>query len=309
MKTITVIGEILVEIMADAPGHGFLEPTALTGPFPSGAPAIYIDQAARLGQPCGMISAVGNDDFGRINLARLARDGVDISAITTDPDLPTGTAFVRYRPDGNRDFVFNIRHSACGSTTLSAAAHALLDQTDHLHVMGSSLFSASLLHANLTAIEIVKALGGTVSFDPNLRREILGAPGMQAAMARILGLCDLYLPSGPELTLLTTAQTEAEAIAELLQRGPKAVIHKAGAAGVTWHDRNGSLHQPAFTVAELDPTGAGDCFAAAFTCFWLRGLPITETLRFAAAAGALAVTQRGPMEGAATLAQLLAFAK
>ena len=309
MHKITVIGEILVEIMADTPGHGFLEPTALTGPYPSGAPAIYASQAARLGQPCGMISAVGNDDFGRINLGRLARDGVDIRAIATDPDLPTGTAFVRYRPDGNRDFVFNIRHSACGSTSLTPAAHALLAQTDHLHVMGSSLFSATLLQANLTAIEIVKARGGTVSFDPNLRREILGAPAMRDAMSLILGLCDLYLPSSAELTLLTTAQTEAEAIAELLQRGPKAVIHKNGAAGVSYHDRDCSLHQPAYPVTEVDPTGAGDCFAAAFTCFWLRGLPITETLRFAAAAGALAVTQRGPMEGAATLAQLLAFAK
>ena len=309
MQKITVIGEILVEIMADAPGHGFLEPISLTGPYPSGAPAIYASQAARLGQPCGMVSAVGNDDFGRLNLDRLARDGVDISAIATDPDLPTGTAFVRYRPGGNRDFVFNIRHSASGATTLTQAAHALLAQTGHLHVTGSSLFSDSLLQANLTAIKIVKARGGTVSFDPNLRREILGAPGMQDAMTRILGLCDLYLPSGAELTLLTSAQTDAEAIAELLRRGPKAVVHKNGAAGVTYHDRNGSLHQPAYPVTALDPTGAGDCFAAAFTCFWLRGLALPETLRRAAAAGALAVTKRGPMEGAATLAQLLAFAK
>ncbi len=308
MRNITVIGEILVEIMADSPGSGFLEPIALTGPFPSGAPAIYASQAARLGQPCAMISAVGNDDFGRLNLARLAADGVDTSAIAIDPDLPTGSAFVRYRPDGNRDFVFNIRHSACGSTTLTPKAHAVLAQTDHLHVMGSSLFSDSLLHANLTAIETVKARGGTVSFDPNLRREILGAPGMRHAMTRILGLCDLYLPSGGELTLLTTAQTKAEAIAELLRRGPRAVIHKAGAAGVSWHDRNGALHQPAFAVTELDPTGAGDCFAAAFTCFWLRGMPLAETLCLAAAAGALAVTRRGPMQGAATLPELLAFA-
>ncbi len=84
---------------------------------------------------------------------------------------------------------------------------ALLHTTNHLHVMGSSLFSDSLLHTNLTAIDIVKSNGGTVSFDPNLRREILGAPGMLAAMTRILSHADLYLPSGPELTLLTRAQS------------------------------------------------------------------------------------------------------
>ena len=116
MKKIITIGEILVEIMATEVGDGFLEPIPLVGPFPSGAPAIFIDQVAKLGQPCGMIACVGADDFGRVNLDRLARDGVDTSAIVTHPELPTGSAFVRYRADGSRDFVFNIRHSAAGAT-------------------------------------------------------------------------------------------------------------------------------------------------------------------------------------------------
>ena len=64
------------------------EPIPLVGPFPSGAPAIFIDQVAKLGQPCGMIACVGADDFGRVNLDRLARDGVDTSAIAVHPELP-----------------------------------------------------------------------------------------------------------------------------------------------------------------------------------------------------------------------------
>ena len=308
MQKIAAIGEIVVEIMADQPGNGFLEPIALTGPYPSGAPAIFIDQAARLGQPCGMISAVGDDDFGRLVLNRLAADGVDTSAIALHPDLPTGTAFVRYRPDGTRNFVFNIRHSACSTIALTEAARALLADTDHLHVMGSSLFSDALVSANLQAATIVKARGGTVSFDPNLRPELIAQPGMRQAMAQILALCDLYLPSGDELTLLTGARDEAGAVAELLSRGPKRVLHKQGARGVAHHDRDGSVFQPAFPVQEIDPTGAGDCFAAAFTCFWLQGMPTARSLTLAAAAGALAVTRRGPMEGAAPLAVLVEFA-
>ena len=50
MKSILTIGEILVEIMATDKGDGFLEPVKLVGPFPSGAPAIFIDQAAKFGQ-------------------------------------------------------------------------------------------------------------------------------------------------------------------------------------------------------------------------------------------------------------------
>ena len=44
MKKVITIGEILVEIMATEVGDGFLEPIPLVGPFPSGAPAIFIDQ-------------------------------------------------------------------------------------------------------------------------------------------------------------------------------------------------------------------------------------------------------------------------
>jgi sugar/nucleoside kinase (ribokinase family) len=81
VKSILTIGEILVEIMATERGDGFLEPITLLGPFPSGAPAIFIDQAARFGQPAAIIGCVGADDFGRVNLNRLRRDGVDVRGV------------------------------------------------------------------------------------------------------------------------------------------------------------------------------------------------------------------------------------
>ena len=308
MKKIVVAGEILVEIMADSIGDGFQEPIGLTGPYPSGAPAIFIDQVARVGQPCGIISMVGNDDFGRLNLNRLAADGVDISAIGIDADRPTGSAFVRYRADGSRDFVFNIRHSACGSLPQTAAVSAMLDSADHLHVMGSSLSSPDIIAFNIEAARAIRARGGTVSFDPNLRREILDAPGMAQAMRTILSLTDLFLPSGAEISLLTVAQSSEGAVAELLSGGITAIVHKQGSSGVTYHDATGSRFVPAFSVTEVDPTGAGDCFGGAFIALRLRGEDIDRALTIAAAAGALAVTRRGPMEGAATLDTLTAFA-
>lgn len=308
MKTIVVAGEILVEIMADTVGDGFGGPIALTGPYPSGAPAIFIDQVARMGQPCGIISMVGNDDFGRVNLDRLAGDGVDVSAIGIDPDRPTGSAFVRYRADGSRDFVFNIRHSACGTLPKSPAVDRMLQGADHLHVMGSSLSSPEIIAFNIAAARAIRAKGGTVSFDPNLRKEILDAPGMAAAMETILSLTDLFLPSGDEISLLTTARDDAGAVAELLARGIRAIVHKQGARGVAYHDATGRRFVPSFAVQEVDPTGAGDCFGGAFVAVWLRGEEIDRALTLAAAAGALAVTQRGPMEGAASLDTIRTFA-
>ena len=307
MKKILVIGEILVEIMADDPGFGFLDVQALTGPYPSGAPAIFADQAARMGQPVAIISAVGNDDFGRINLQRLEADGVDIRAIHIDDDRPTGSAFVRYQADGGRNFIFNIRHSACGTLHEGKASAALMLEVQHLHIMGSSLSSPEFMALNLRSAKAIKARGGSISFDPNLRKEMLSAPGMKEAMADILKITDVFLPSGDELVLLSEAEDEAGAIKELLGRGVRVIVHKKGARGAYYYDARQQHFAPAFSIPEVDPTGAGDCFGATFVSLWLRDQAPDMALKFATAAGALAVNQRGPMEGASTLSQIEAL--
>ena len=307
MKKIVVIGEVLVEIMADDIGEGFKEVQSLTGPFPSGAPAIFADQVAKMGQPVSIVSAVGDDDFGRLNLDRLHQDGVDVSGVFVDKERPTGSAFVRYRENGGRDFVFNISHSAAGRLNVTDAVKALFESADHLHVMGSSLSSTEFVTLNLRAAEVICGNGGTVSFDPNLRREILSAEGMAEAMSRMVSMTNLFLPSGSELTFLTEANAPEAAIDELLERGVQAIVHKRGADGASFHNGLGTLAVDPFAVKVIDPTGAGDCFGGTFTALWLRGTDAQRALQLAAASGALAVTKRGPMEGTATLNELEDF--
>jgi tagatose kinase len=307
MKSILTIGEILVEIMAAEKGDGFLEPIKLIGPFPSGAPAIFIDQAAKFGQPAAIIGCVGDDDFGRINLNRLRRDGVDVEGVRIDPERATGSAFVRYKSDGSRAFVYNIKHSASGSIALDSAARTVLERSDHLHVMGTALFSPSIVEIVLDAADTIKARGGTISFDPNLRPEMLNLPGLQNACGTLFRRCDIFLPSDVELYLFTKAIEEKAAVAEILNYGVRAIVHKRGAAGANYFDGATHLTQPGFAVEEVDPTGAGDSFGATFVSCWLRNLPPARCLAYAAASGALAVTKQGPMEGAASQADLDAF--
>jgi len=307
MKSVLTIGEILVEIMATEKGDGFLEPINLVGPFPSGAPAIFIDQAAKFGQPAAIIGCVGADDFGRVNLDRLRRDGVDVEGVRIDPEMATGSAFVRYRPDGSRAFVYNIKHSAAGAISLDSAAKAVLNRGDHLHVMGTALSSPNIVEVILAAAEAIKARGGTISFDPNLRPEILNLPGLREACETLFRRCDLFLPSGAELYLFTKAKEEKATVREILDRGVRAIVHKRGADGASYYDSKARLTQAGFEVKEVDPTGAGDCFGATFVSCWLRNMPPAQCLAYAAASGALAVTRQGPMEGAASQAELDAF--
>ncbi len=305
--TITV-GEILVEIMATSIGAGFLDAQPLVGPFPSGAPAIFIDQVACMGGTAGIVAAVGDDDFGVLNVERLRRDGVDVSAIATIAGKPTGSAFVRYRPDGARDFVFNIAHSAAGEAKMTEAAAALIGRAGHVHVMGSAFAIPGIGAVLLEAISVVKARGGSVSFDPNIRKELVQGGEGRKLIDDMIAVTDLLLPSGDELLVAAGEATEATAVARLLDRGIGEIVLKRGSEGSTHFSKAfGRVDCAAFKVEEIDPTGAGDCFGAAYLTSRRAGLSPERALLYANAAGARTVTKQGPMEGVSSQAELDRF--
>ncbi len=302
------VGEILVEIVATTVGNGFLAAQPLIGPYPSGAPAIFIDQCGRFGGRAAMIGAVGNDDFGRVNLDRLRQDGVDVSAIAIDPDFPTGSAFVRYRASGERDFVYNITTSAAATFGWSDAVKALVARAGHLHVMGTALSMRSACDVIDRSVDIIKARGGTLSVDPNLRKELRLDAATERRFANLVAKADLLLPSGEELERAAGVDGEAAAVQRLFEIGVKEIVLKRGAAGATCFSRGGTrTDAAAFDVAEVDPTGAGDCFGGAYLACRRLGLNINDSLVYGCAAGARNVTMRGPMEGAGTRAELDAF--
>lgn len=300
------IGEILAEIVATTDGDGFKNPQPLIGPYPSGAPAIFIDQCGRMGGSAAMIGTVGDDDFGRMNTDRLARDGVDVSAISIHSTLPTGTAFVRYQNDGSRDFVFNMWTSAAGSLTWTPAVEDVIARAGHLHVMGTLLGHDHIWQMNERAALLIKARGGTVSLDPNQRKEL--TKDTDGRFAKMIAQTDLLLPSGDELFLAANGvpeMGEADAIHAIFGQGVCEIVLKRGDVGATCFQSNGTVtNASAFIVKEVDPTGAGDCFGGAYVAARRLGISVADALTYACAAGARNVTMRGPMEGAGTRSQL-----
>jgi fructokinase len=304
---IVTVGEILVEMMATAPGQGFRQPGSFAGPYPSGAPAIFIDQAARMGASTAMIGCIGADDFGRCVMDRLTRNGVDVAAVRIVPDVATGVAFVAYRPDGGRSFIFHMGNSAAGRLTAADLLPGAFADCRVLHVMGSSLFSAEMGVVIRRAAALAHAAGARLSFDPNVRTELLNRPGNAELIAELAGRAHILLPSEADLAFLFPGRSPQDAARRLLDGPAECVFLKRGAAGSTYVDRTQSIDVAPFGVTEVDPTGAGDCAGATFVAGLLAGLPPLECARRANAAGALAVTKRGPMEGNSTTAQLDAF--
>jgi fructokinase len=307
MAQIVTIGEILVEIMATRIGQTFLEPGLFAGPYPSGAPAIFADQAARAGASTAMIACIGPDDFGTLNRERLSASGVDVRWIRRVPGTTTGSAFVTYRTDGGRDFVFNIANSAAAALDAPQVEPEPFRDCRYFHVMGSSLFSPQVAGAVRRGVELAQAAGARISFDPNIRKELLDLPEVAATIEAVLAVSDILLPSDADLEHLCPGKPEAEAAQSLLAAGRELVVLKKGAAGCVCYGPEGRIAMPAFLAEEVDPTGAGDCFGGTFVaCLALR-VPLECALRLANAAGAMAVGRKGPMEGNSTMAELEAL--
>ncbi|MES2433544.1 MAG: sugar kinase [Pseudomonadota bacterium] len=304
------IGELLVEFVCAEKDGRNLRAAPYVGPFPSGAPGIFIDQAARVASSFGgravFAGAVGDDAFGRVVLDRLVEDGVDPRLIRVVAGVPTGSAFVSYNTDGSRDFVFNIAHSAASHLPdlTEITAGFLAAGISVLHISGSMLGDPAMRAVGLALCESLVAQGVAISIDPNIRAELISDAGYLDALTRIIAMADYVLPSDADADVLYPGQAFEEWSQRLLADQAEVVVLKRGDLGCIGRDRTGSFALPAHRVEVVDPTGAGDCFCATLVTLLAAGQALPQALARANAAGALAVQKLGPMEGNSFLAEI-----
>ena len=305
------IGDLLVEFVCATKNGRHARLANYSGPFPSGAAGIFIDQAAQTGGDCVFVGGVGDDAFGQVVLGRLVEHGVDTSLIKTVKGVPTGTAFVSYNDDGSRDFVYNIILSAAAKFEADEATLAALDAfgLDVLHVSGSALADADMAAKVLRACKFLHGRGVKIAFDPNVRKELVGNPAYFASVRQMIDMCAAFLPSDDDAAALFPGRDLPSFAADFFARGADYVVLKKGDKGCEGMSRQGErISLPAHRVEVLDPTGAGDCFCATFVTLIASGRhSFRKALECANAAGALAVTKVGPMEGNSSLATLESF--
>ena len=302
---IITLGEILVEIMRPAAGQPLDRPGEFRGPFASGAPAIFAVAAARLGLQTVFIGAVGEDAFGHMLRTTLELEGVDSCGIQIIPEYATGAAFVSYDDSGEREFVFHIRHAAAGQIDANSIPERLFDGVKWLHISGSTLaLNEKSRSACELALKLTQAAGGKVSLDPNLRSELMSLENFREILSPFLANADLLLPTASEAKAITGETVENSFFQKMALKPGVITAIKRGPAGCSIYQHGEHLDIPGFPAKEIDPTGAGDCFSAAFISGLEAGWPLEQVGRFANAAGALAVTKLGPMEGAPTQTQV-----
>ena len=295
------LGEILVEFVRKEKDVMHTVPGDYVGPFPSGAPAITIDTCARLGLRTGFIGVVGADDFGEMLVERLRSDGVDVSRIRVDRESATAMAFVAYRSDGSRRFVFTLKFSASAKLSPNDIDPDYVARASVLHVSGSTMYISKLARdACVKAVEVAKSSGRVVSLDPNIRLELESIERIREILGSVIKYTDIVLSGEDELLMVTATNDIYTAIRRAFEWGPdiEIVIVKRGKKGSLAITRSGDvIEAPALLVKEVDPTGAGDVFNAAFIYGYIKSWKLDRALLFANAAGAIKVGRVGPMEG------------
>ena len=281
---ILAVGEALAEFTRTRSGVPLDRPGELAGPFPGGAPAIFASVAARLGAPTALCAVVGDDPFGVLVRQRLSRDGVDGSQLRVDPTATTACAFVSYDEEGERTFVFHVADAASGRLRGEDLGE-LPEHTCWLHVSGSTLaLSPAMGEVVQSAVARVRHAGGRVALDPNMRPEAAG-PDVVARIRSVALVADVLLPAEGELEALGLSGDFAPLVCTTL--GPRG-------ARVQWDGASELVAAP--EANEVDPTGAGDTFAAAFAVATLNGAEPVEAARAAAILAASAVEHLGGME-------------
>ena len=298
MVKIWTMGEIIVEIMRKRVDCDLSCPGDFLGPFPSGAPAIFIDTVSRLGGNAGIIGSVGTDDFGTCVLSRLKEDGVDCSHVQVIENGLTGVAFVTYFSDGERKFIFHLENSAAAE--MKAPKNPL--NGDLFHVMGCSLTINDNTYSEiLKTMEEFLSNGAKISFDPNIRPELLKGKSMKEYIGRIVENSSFLLPGVSELLMIAGEDTVEASVAKLFKNPRHEVIAlKRGKHGCSIFTREGSHDFGIYDIPPIDATGAGDCFDASFLLCYLEGRPMDECIKVATAAASLNTAAFGPMEGKVT---------
>lgn len=240
-----------------------------------GQAANFCAWAAALGEGARLVTRVGDDESGRRLVADLESRGVEVRAVWAAE--PTGAIAVLIAPDGRRTM----------ATQRGASVGLDPDDLDEswfrdarlLHVPAYSLFVEPLASATRAAIRVVREVRGMIAVD------LSSAAGLQAygpsRMAYVLARLS------PEVLFAT--QNEAETLAVPLESLAQVPVLKRGALGCTVFGRD--IPAPAATT--VDPTGAGDAFAAAFCVAWLRGAAPVEAAEQAVVAASRSVSLVG----------------
>jgi ribokinase len=263
---------------------------------PGGACNVAIT-VARFGLPVTALGEVGDDRFGEIVLAGLAKEGVDIGGIKTTARARTPVAGVLVDSEAEPAYLGYPGRLRIGEL-LPQWRTAI--QNSRAFFTEGWVDHQALVAVNLEALDAARQADVISFFDPGPGNPALDGRWRAEAAAR----ASVILATEEEAYGLTGLDDPVTSAQMLLARGPDLVVIKRGQAGCLIVRRNEAHLAPGFPVAVVDKTGAGDTLDAAVIYGYLRGLDTDSLGTLANAAGAAKVEKRGTGHNVPTIDEI-----
>ena len=267
---------------------------------------------ARLGLSTGLISRVGNDGLGRFLVETIAREGCDVSHVSTDPARLTGAVVLGIKDKDTFPLIFLRENCADMAITDDDIAEAYIAQSRALLITGTHFSTDYINRISNLALDRARKNNVRTILDIDYRPVLWGltsrgdgetrfiaSGGVTAHLQTILPKIDLAIGTIEEFNI-AGGSTDIMASLRAVRAVSKAtLVVKRGAMGCAVIDGtipaslDDAYNFEGVEVEVLNVLGAGDAFSAGFLSGWVRGEDYERCTRYANACGALVVSRHG----------------
>jgi 5-dehydro-2-deoxygluconokinase len=322
---LVAIGRSSVDLYGQQIG-GRLEDMASFAKYVGGSPTNTAVGLARLGLKSALVTRIGSDHMGRFIREQLAREGVDVSSVKTDPDRLTALVILGIRDRETFPLIFYRENCADMALGPEDVDDLLIVSSAAILVNGTHLSTANVFETSLKAIKLARESGGRVVFDVDYRPVLWGlahkdmgenrfvaSDAVTDHLQRIVPLCDLIVGTEEEMHILGGSSDTVRALEAVRAQTSALLVCKLGAAGCVVFpneipsELNDGLLVPGFPVEVFNVLGAGDAFMAGFLAGWLKGEPLQRCCTLANACGAIVVSRHGCAPAMPTKIELETF--
>lgn len=250
---------------------------------PGGVARNVAENLARLGNPTTLVSAVGDDLFGRSVLAQTRAAGVNVDACWILAGQATSTYVSLHGPDGDMAAAINDMSILQCITPERLVLHTNLVSRAEVLMLDGNLGEAALAYLFGQARDTPVFVDPVSAFKCRRFLPWLG---------RVHTLKANRLEAGALCGRPVDTDAAVVAAASWLQaQGVRQVVLSLGERGVYWSGRDGpGAWQLPPRVQVVNTTGAGDALMAGLVHGHLHHMPLSQAVRFASGCAALTLT-------------------
>ena len=313
MKSLDVItiGRSSVDLYGAQIG-GRLEDMGSFQKYIGGSPTNIAAGTARLGLKSALITRVGDEHMGRFIREELAREGVDVRGVVTDPARLTALVLLGIRDEDSFPLIFYRENCADMALCEDDIDEALIADARSVVATGTHLSNPRTEAAVLKALALARKHGAQTALDIDYRPNLWGLAGhgdgesrfiesaaVTAKLQTTLHLFDLIVGTEEEFHIAGGSTDTIAALRAVRAKSAATLVCKRGAAGAVAF--TGAIPDtldegqsgPGFPIEVFNVLGAGDGFMSGLIRGWLDAEPWPVALKYANACGAFAVSRHG----------------